>query len=104
MNAAKTIPKENDQSFTIFIENDLADILEEFLSDIYNDPTINPSSKGRQWRTFYEFDGFQTKISLTLWKRPKSDNKSKILIQGGKQLFNTIFVFNELPIIYEKVL
>ena len=45
----------------------------------------------------------QVIATRTLWKSPKSNNPSKILIQGGKQSLNTIFVFNELPKIDQKV-
>ena len=96
-------PRENDQSFTILIENELADTWEEEISELYNDPTINAASNGHQWKTMFEFAGNVVKISMTLWKSPKSNNQSKILIQGGKQSLNTIFVFNELPKIYQKV-
>ena len=44
-------PRENDQSFTILIENELADTWEEEISELYNDPTINAASNGHQWKT-----------------------------------------------------
>ena len=96
-------PRENDHSFTIIIENHLAEIWEEELSEIYNDPVINAANHGRQWKTMYNYEGSTAKITVTLWNTPKSNNQSKILIQGGKQSLNTIFVFNELSSIYTKV-
>ena len=96
-------PKENVQSFTILIQNEMADFWEDVLSENYNDPTINQASKGIQWKTLYNANDTATKISITLWKTPKNDNQSKILIQGGKQSMNTIFVFDELPKIYKSV-
>ena len=97
------LPKENIQSFTIIIENCLADAWETILSKVYSSPIFNQSNNGFQWKTEYEFNDSLTKISITLWKKPKCDNQSKILIQGGKQFMNTIFVFNELPRIYKLV-
>ena len=96
-------PKENDMSFTIYIENKLADHWDYTLANMYNDPIIHPTNYGRQWKTGYSFEESSAKISLTLWKNPKTNKQSKILIQGGKQSLNTIFVFNVLPKLYQEV-
>ena len=96
-------PKENDNGFTILIENHLAGLWEEELSELYNDPDINTTNHGRQWKTTYKYEENSAKISITLWNTPKSNNQSKILIQGGRQSLNTIFVFIELSRMYTKV-
>ena len=71
-------PKENDMSFTIHIENQLADKWESVLTNMYNDPIVHPTNHGRQWKTVYSFDESSSKITLTLWKNPKSNKQSKI--------------------------
>ena len=72
-------PQENNQSFTIRVENELADIWEETLSVLYSDPT-RLVSNGRQWKTSFSFNDCSARIFVTLWNKPKTDNQSKILI------------------------
>ena len=64
-------PKENDNGFTILIENHLAGLWEEELSELYNDPDINTTNHGRQWKTTYKYEENSAKITITLWNTPK---------------------------------
>ena len=71
-------PKENNHSFTVLIENQLADAWEEQLAEVYGDPIINGQSDGRQWyHENYSFENKSAKITIHLWNTPKSSNQSK---------------------------
>ena len=48
-------PKENDNGFAILIENHIAGIWEEELSENYSDPVINPTNHGRQWKPMHTY-------------------------------------------------
>ena len=61
-------------------------------------------SNGRHWyHKAYAIDGISSKISITLWMKPK-DNQSKLVIQSSKHLMTMMWVANELPSIFLQVL
>ena len=59
-------PKENDNGFTILIENHLACIWEEELSELYCEPIINLTNHGRQWKTRFNYQENSANITISL--------------------------------------
>ena len=95
--------RKNKYSFTIFIENDLSGIWNEVLEKSYGKPEdkgvngLHWSHKGYQYQELERSD-----IYLRKYHKPKSDNISKIVIQGNFELA-VAFVAKELPKLYKKV-
>ena len=95
--------RKNKSSFTIFIENDLSLIWNEVLENRYGGPE-DKGVNGLHWsHKDYEFNELEkSDIYLRKYHKPKSDNTSKIVIQGNFELA-VAFVANELPKLYKKV-
>ena len=95
--------RKNKYSFTIFIENDLSGIWNEVLEKSYGKPEdkgvngLHWSHKGYQYQELEKSD-----IYMRKYHKPKSDNTSKIVIQGNFELA-VAFVAKELPKLYKKV-
>ena len=104
-------PKQNDGSFTVFVQNELADAWEEALEKKYGEPIIESSSKGKafgkNWKTKFTVEDMHVELTIHFYNKPLSKPKrSKILIQGGNkhnQSMLHFFVFEELPLIYEVI-
>ena len=95
--------RKNKSSFTIFIENDLSLIWNEVLENTYGKPEdkgihgLHWSHKGYGYQELEKSD-----IYMRKYHKPKSDNTSKIVIQGNFELA-VAFVAKELPKMYKKV-
>ena len=85
----------NTQSTTIFLENKFTEAWNTILTGRYGSPVI--SNTGKIWSFSY---GQFKKITVSIWSRPKSDGKTKLLVQG-KGYLN--FTYQHLPILYQKV-
>ena len=100
------IPQENKGSFTVFIENSLAQAWQDCLISILGEPKVVINSNGvecdRSWKVSYT----QQKtidITIHIYKNPKNKTGSKLMLQGSIQSMICSYVFNELPKIYKMV-
>ena len=98
-------PFENNGSFTVHVEDKLAEAWQESFENVYGSPRVHLNENGvecdRMWKIIYQ------NIELTLHfynhNKPKAKKQSKILVQGGVQSIICEYVFFELPKIYEMV-
>ena len=97
------ISRKNKSCFTIFIENELSLVWDEILEDVYGKPD-DKGIHGKHWsHKEFEFEGLEkSDIYLRKYHKPKSDNNSKIVIQGNFEL-SIAFVAKEMPKLYKKV-
>ena len=99
------IPNENTGSFTVNVEDSLAEVWQLCLEKVYGKPklTINPQGTecDRVWKTVY--DQCELTVHFYNHNKPKDKKQSKILIQGAIQTRICEFVLTELPKIYKDV-
>ena len=99
-------PFENKGSFTVKIEDSLADVWQECISQLLGDPKVKIKPQGtecdRLWKVEY---GHERKIDITIhiYIRPKNKKGSKLMLQGSIQSLICSYVFTELPKIYKRV-
>ena len=99
-------PFENKGSFTFKIEDSLADVWQECISQLLGDPKVKINPQGtecdRLWKVEY---GQERKIDITIhiYIRPKNKKGSKLMLQGSIQSLICSYVFTELPKIYKRV-
>ena len=99
-------PFENKGSFTVSIEDYLADTWQECISVHLGEPKVFVNAWGtecdRSWKVQY---GEETKIDITvhIYNKPKNKKGSKIMLQGSIQSLICAYVFKELPMIYKMV-
>ena len=96
-------PFENKGSFTVLIEDHLANTWQDCLEKLLGSPkvVINPwgTECDRNWKTKHE----GIAITIHIYNNPKNGNGSKLMIQGSVQSLICSFVFKELPKIYRIV-
>ena len=100
---------QNKGSFTVNVEDSLAEIWQECLESFYGTPRVDKNEHGtecdRIWKV--KFGLHDNKIELTIHfynhNKPKDKKQSKILIQGSLQSVLYDFVFGELPKVYKMV-
>ena len=96
-------PYENQGSFTVTIEDYLADTWQEFIANILGEPkvVINPwgTECDRSWKVHYA----DIDITIHLYNKPKNKKGSKLMLQGRRQSVLCSYVFEELPKIYKLV-
>ena len=99
-------PFENKGSFTVKIEDSLADVWQDCISQLLGAPKVKINPQGtecdRWWKVEY---GQERKIDITIhiYIRPKNKKGSKLMIQGSIQSLICSYVFKELPKIYRVV-
>ena len=101
-------PKKNADSFTVVVENILADTWQECFENLFGKPFVNKNKSsgteaGRVWKVEYEQGENKTELTIHFYNKPVKSKKSKFLIQGGNHAFKCLFVFNEMPKIYKMV-
>ena len=102
-------PFENQGSFTVKVEDDLAEVWQECFESVFGAPRIVTTPKGtesdRIWKTVVEHEERKSEITVHFYNhnKPKDKKQSLFLIQGGIQSFLCEFVFSELPKIYKLV-
>ena len=101
-------PFENKGSFTVQVEDVLADIWQECLEIVYGVPRIvmnGGTESDRMWKTMYSLNDQQIELTIHFYNhnKPNAKKQSKILVQGGIQFLICEYVFCELPIIYKMV-
>ena len=96
-------PCENNGSFTVEIEDSLADTWQECLKTLLGEPKVKINDKGtecdRNWKYMYG----DVELTIHIYNKPKNKKVSKILIQGRSQSAICSYVFEELPRIYKDV-
>ena len=96
-------PNENKGSFTVGIEDDLADIWQHCLQDLLGKPKVNINDKGTECDRSWKFPYKSVELTLHIYNNPKNKKGSKIMIQGKGQSLLFSYVFEELPKIYKDV-
>ena len=102
-------PFENQGSFTVNVEDNLAEVWQECLEHFYGEPRISRNANGtecdRMWKTIFKQEEKKTEITVHFYNhnKPKDKKQSKILVQGAIQSLICEFVFCELPKIYKLV-
>ena len=97
-------PFENKGSFTVKVEDCLAELWQECLENTYGKPRIVMSS-GTESDRFWKIPFEEIEITLHFYNHNKLKDKkqSKMLVQGSDQALICDFVFNQLPNIYKMV-
>ena len=102
-------PFENQGSFTVKVEDYLAEAWQECLQNAFGNPSIRRNANGtecdRIWKIMYGPEVAKMEITLHFYNhnKPKDKKQSKMLIQGPVQSLICDFVFGELPDIYKLV-
>ena len=93
---------ENKGSTTILLENGREAQWESVLIASYGAPTITPT--GKAWKATIGYDQLPPrKVTITKWDRPKSDNITKLCVQGSYPHYY-IYSAITLPELYKKVI
>ena len=100
-------PSENIGSFTVLVEDHLAELWQECLQEIYGEPRIvkvanTGTESDRIWKITY-INNMEITLHFYNHNKPKDKKQSKILVQGGNQSLLCEFVFGELPKVYRMV-
>ena len=101
-------PKRNTDSFTIVVENELADVWQESFKNLFGEPIINKNrttgtESGRVWKIDFRHGEQSCELTVHFYNKPVTTKKSKFLVQGGSHTAKYLFVFNEMPKIYKMV-
>ena len=101
-------PKRNNDSFTIVVENELADVWQESFKNLFGEPIINKNrttgtESGRVWKIDFRHGEQSCELTVHFYNKPVTTKKSKFLVQGGSHTAKYLFVFNEMPKIYKIV-
>ena len=94
-------PQENKVSFTVIVEDYLADAWEECIEKLYGAPIIEKSkgvTYGKYLKIVFTCDDQKADLTIHIYNKPKSKKKrSSILLQGGNRPLICMYVFEELP-------
>ena len=96
-------PSENKGSFTVAIEEYLADTWQKYITELLGDPKVNINDKGTICDTVWKVQHGGIEITVHIYNKPKNKKGSKIMVQGSKQSVLCSYVFEELPKIYRLV-
>ena len=102
-------PYQNRGSFTVKVEDNLAEAWQDCLENTYGKPRIvkndNGTETNRIWKIMFGLNEGKIEITLHFYNhnKPKDKKQSKMLIQGGVQSAICDFVFGDLPEVYKKV-
>ena len=92
-------PCENKGSFTVKIEDYLADEWQACITSLLGNPVVANNDSDIHWKL--EYDGIT--ITLHIYNKPKNKKGSKLMVQGKKQAVLCKYVFQELPKLYKSV-
>ena len=96
-------PFENNGSFTVAIEDLLADTWQKCLSELLGEPKIIRNDKGTECDRFWKSKYMSIDITVHIWNNPKNKKGNKLMSQGSRQSIICSYVFEELPKIYKLV-
>ena len=99
-------PFANKGSFTVTIEDFLADTWQECMTKYLGDPKVVINAWGTECDRIWKVQhGKENKIEITvhIYNKPKNKKCSKLMLQGSIQSLICSYVFEELPKIYKMV-
>ena len=101
-------PRKNSDSFTVIVENDLADAWQDCFALLFGKPIVNKNQNsgteaGRVWKVDCVHEENKAVLTIHFYNKPVKSKKSKFLVQGGNHAFKCLFVFDEMPKIYKMV-
>ena len=96
-------PHANKGSFTVGIEDTLADTWQECMASNLGEPSIIMNEHGTECDRLWKVNYKMTELTIHLYNNPKNKKGSKIMIQAGRQSVICSYVFEELPRIYDEV-
>lgn len=97
-------PFENKGSFTVGIEDHLADIWQNCIESLLGEPKITKNAFGTECDRFWKVSYHEIDITVHIYNNPKNKKGSKLMLQGRPQSLICSYVFDELPKIYKLVL
>ena len=96
-------PIANMGSFTVSIEDYLADIWQECMENKLGEAKVNINQHGTECDRLWKVQYKSVEITIHLYNNPKNKKGSKLMLQAGKQSVLCSYVFDELPKVYEEV-
>ena len=96
-------PYENMGSFTVKIEEYLADTWQEYIAIMLGQPKVKINDQGTECDRHWKVQYAGIVITLHIYNKPKNKNGSKLMLQGSRQSVLCAYVFEELPKIYKLV-
>ena len=96
-------PFENKGSFTVVIEDYLADTWQECMENILGEPKVIINAWGTECDRIWKVKHGNSDITLHIYNKPKNKKGSKLMIQGCRQSLICSYVFDELPKMYKMV-
>ena len=96
-------PFENKGSFTVSIEDYLADTWQEFITKLLGEPKVVINPWGTECDRIWKINYTGIDITMHMYNKPKNKNGSKLMLQGSHQSILCSYVFEELPNIYKLV-
>ena len=96
-------PYQNKGSFTVAIENQLANTWHESISSLLGEPQVKINSWGTECDMFWKLNHAGIEITLHIYINPKNRKGSKLMLQGSSQSLLCQHVFEELPKMYKLV-
>ena len=97
-------PCENRGSFTVGIEEYLADTWQESLETLLGEPTVKRNPAGTECDRMWKVNHHNSEITIHIYNKPKNKKGSKLMLQGSPQSVICGYVFEELPKVYKIVL
>ena len=89
-------PFANQGSFTVNIEDHLADTWQKCMEDVLGEPMVYRNPNGtecdRSWKVYYGKDE-KIQITIHIYNNPKNKKGSKIMLQGSRQSLLCSYVF-----------
>ena len=96
-------PHQNKGSFTVVIEDDLANTWQESISTLLGGPMVIINSSGTECDRFWKLYHAGIEITMHIYNNPKNKKGSKLMLQGSSQSVLCQYVFEELPKMYKLV-
>ena len=96
-------PFENKGSFTVSIEDYLADTWQECIEILLGEPKIVKNAWGTECDRIWKVEHGKIDITLHIYNKPKNKKGSKLMLQGSNQSLICSYVFEELPKMYKLV-
>ena len=96
-------PFENKGSFTVGIEDHLADTWQSCIEELLGPPKVTKNSWGTECDRYWKVPYSDSEITLHIYNNPKNKKGSKLMLQGRPQTITCSYVFEELPKIYKLV-
>ena len=96
-------PYENQGSFTVKIEDYLANTWQDSLSSLLGEAKVSINPYGTECDRLWKVKHEGIEVTVHIYNNPKNKKGSKLMIQGSRQSMICTYVFDELPKIYKLV-